>query len=92
MRGLVRQVEQLAVKSSAERVAGFLCKLTSNADGPVTIQLPLDKALIAGRLGMQPETFSRSLAKLRRLGIVTNGGVVQVPDVAALRNFGQGTR
>lgn len=87
-RRLVRQIEQLAVESSTERVAGFLCKLASADDGPTIIQLPLDKALIAGRLGMQPETFSRSLAKLRQFGVESNGGMIQVPDIAALRQFG----
>lgn len=92
MRSLVRQIEQLSVKSSTERVAGFLCKLASADDGPVVVQLPLDKALIAGRLGMQPETFSRSLAKLRRYGVESNGGMVDIPDVAALKGFGDGRR
>ena len=66
---LVNQVEQLTLKSSTERVAEFLVKLCPKETGAVVVRLPLDKALIAGRLGMQPETLSRSLAKLRRLGV-----------------------
>lgn len=92
LRQLVQQVEQLAVKSSAERVAGFLAKLVPETSGAVVIRLPLDKGLIAGRLGMQPETFSRSLAKLRQIGIHTKGDQVAVPDVALLRRFSRGRR
>jgi len=58
----------------------------------VVVRLPLDKALIAGRLGMQPETLSRSLAKLRRLGIESKGAEVSIPDVLALKRLSNGNR
>lgn len=90
LRSLVRQVEQLTLRSSTERVAGFLIHLCPEESGPTVIRLPLDKALIAGRLGMQPETFSRSLAKLRPLGVRSTGGVVSIADVSALRQASQG--
>jgi len=91
LRRLVNQVERLTLKSSTERVVDFLLRLSPVPAGPATIRLPLDKALIAGRLGMQPETFSRSLAKLRRFGVVCKGSEVTIPDVLALRRFSEGT-
>lgn len=90
LRSLVNQVERLTMKSSTERVAEFLLRLTPVFAGSTTIQLPLDKALIAGRLGMQPETFSRSLAKLRRVGVISRGAEVTIPDVTALRRLSDG--
>ena len=87
LRQLVQQIELLTNKSSTERVAAFLLKLCAQDSGPATILLPLDKALIAGRLGMQPETLSRSFAKLRTLGVITRGGEISIPDVAALRHL-----
>lgn len=87
---LVRQVEQLMLKSSTERVADFLVKLCPDDGQEVTINLPLEKALIAGRLGMQPETLSRSLTKLRRLGVKSNGREVFIPDVNALKQLSNG--
>jgi CRP-like cAMP-binding protein len=90
LRRLVSQVERLTHRSSAERVAEFLLRLSPVFAGAAAIQLPLDKALIAGRLGMQPETFSRSLAKLRRIGVVCKGAEVSVPDMAVLRRFAEG--
>ena len=92
LRSLVNQVERLTMKSSTERVAEFLLRLSPVFAGPATIQLPLDKALIAGRLGMQPETFSRSLAKLRRVGVVSRGSQVTIPDVMALRRLSEGAQ
>lgn len=87
---LVRQVEQLMLKSSTERVADFLLKLCPDDVRAATIDLPLEKALIAGRLGMQPETLSRSLTKLRRLGVKSNGREVIIPDVNALKQLSNG--
>lgn len=89
MRRMVRQVEQLTLKSSIQRVAGFLLRLCPEDRGPAVIQLPLDKALIAGRLGMQPETLSRSLAKLRQVGVVSKGAQVSIADVGALRELSE---
>lgn len=90
LRRLVRQIEQLTVRSSVERLADFLLKLTPGDGDSAIVELPWDKALIAARLGMQPETLSRSLAKLRRLGVETKGSRVTIRDLAALRRFGGG--
>lgn len=90
MRWLVQQVERLTLKSSTERVAEFLVRLCPEESGKAVVHLPMDKALIAGRLGMQPETLSRSLAKLRPLGVTSHGPEVRIADVAALRDMGDG--
>ena len=90
LRRLVRQVEQLTVRSSTERLVDFLLKLTPGEADSAIVELPWDKALIAARLGMQPETLSRSLAKLRRLGVETKGGRVSIRDLPALRQFADG--
>jgi CRP/FNR family transcriptional regulator, dissimilatory nitrate respiration regulator len=78
---LVLQAERLTSRSSVERVADFLLHLCPPGADRAEIELPLDKSLIAARLGMQPETFSRSVARLRGDG----GGRVVVGDVRRLR-------
>lgn len=90
LRTLVRQIEQLAAKSSTQRVAGFLLRLCPPDSEQAMVSLPLEKALIAGRLGMQPETFSRSLKKLQSLGVRNSRSDVQIEDVAALRDYSEG--
>lgn len=87
LRRLVDQVEQLTVRSSTERVAGFLVHLTHRTSGAAVVRLPMEKALIAGRLGMQPETLSRCLARLRALGVDASGEDVRINDVAQLRRL-----
>lgn len=87
---LVMQVERLTLRSSTERLAEYLVRLCPRQSGAVVVDLPMGKALIAGRLGMQPETLSRSLAKLRSLGVVSNGTQVSIADVAALKDLSGG--
>ena len=87
LRQLVNQVEDLSLKSSVERVAGYLATLCLDQQGSTTVRLPLDKAVIAKHLGMQPETLSRSLARLRGMGIVADGSTVRISDVAELRRL-----
>jgi len=89
LRGLVRQIEQLTTRSTTERVAAFLVRLADGADGEAVISLPHDKSLIAGRLGMQPESFSRALSKLRRYGVATSGRNVTVNDIALLQSISE---
>lgn len=87
MRFLVRQIEQLSVSSSTERLARFLVMLCPEGAGEAVVRFPVEKSLIAGRLGMQPETLSRGLAKLRKIGVDTKGSMVTISDVQALREF-----
>lgn len=92
LHGLVRQVEALSGKSTTQRLAAFLVSLSSAQEGPTTVELPLDKSLIAARLGMQPETLSRSLAKLRRVGVDAATSEVRIADIRLLRDVSEGLR
>jgi CRP-like cAMP-binding protein len=82
---MVSRVEQLTAQSGMQRVADFLVSLTPCAKGPCRIELPYDKSLIAGRLGLKPESLSRVFAKLRTVGVDVRASDVLVDDVATLR-------
>lgn len=84
---LVQQIEQLKAHTGAQRVAEFLLSLCGEAGGPCRIDLPYDKTLIAGRLGMQPESLSRAFAKLRTHGVVIDQSVATVTNPGQLRQF-----
>lgn len=89
---LVQQIEQLKAKSGFQRVAGFLASLSSVEEGASTIVLPYDKNLIAGRLGLTPESLSRAFTKLRPLGVTVSASTVHVSEVARLRQYASGNR
>ena len=85
----VHHIEQLQVLSTAQRVGDFLLRFCPPGPGNAVFELPFDKSLIARRLGMKPETFSRALAKLRAVGIETHGATVSVEDLERLRAYCQ---
>jgi CRP/FNR family transcriptional regulator, dissimilatory nitrate respiration regulator len=92
LHGLVHQIEQLKGQSGAQRLAEFLVSLTPVQTGPCTLTLPYDKSLVAARLGMQPESLSRALARLRGLGVSVPQNQVVIEDVAVLRAFSEEDR
>jgi CRP-like cAMP-binding protein len=84
---LVEQIEQIKLLSGPQRIADFLMRLCVKTEGPEKVELPYEKALIASRLGMKPESLSRSLAKLRPLGVTVEREFVSIANVATLREF-----
>jgi CRP-like cAMP-binding protein len=86
---LVQQIEQLKSHTGVQRVAEFLASLCPVEEGPCRINLPYDKALIAGRLGMQPESLSRSFARLKPFGVAIDQNTAEIADVAKLRSYAE---
>lgn len=90
MHHLVGEIESLKTQSASQRVCQFLLKLCSVDEGATVIALPYDKSIISGRLGIQPESLSRILAKLRKLGVKSERGRVIINDISLLRQFCEG--
>lgn len=86
---LVSQIEQLKSRTGAQRLAEFLLELCPVEDGACTVKLPYDKALIAGRLGMKPESLSRAFGRLRKVGVAINHSSAAISDVERLRRFAE---
>lgn len=84
---LVRQIEQLKAHTGVERVAEFLLSLCRSEEGGCCLELPYDKMLIAGRLGMKPESLSRAFARLRDIGVRIDQNMAKIGDVARLRRY-----
>lgn len=87
LKALVEQIEQIKLLTAPQRVADFLVRQAPVNDGGCTVELPYEKALIASRLGMKPESLSRALAKLRPLGVSVDREQVSIVDVALLAKF-----
>jgi CRP-like cAMP-binding protein len=84
---LMQQVEQLKAQSGVQRVAEFLVSRATVDSGSCTITLPYDKVLIAARLGLKPESLSRTFAKLKSVGVAVHAAHVAVTDVGKLRRL-----
>ncbi|EEW26918.1 Crp/Fnr family transcriptional regulator [Rhodobacter ferrooxidans] len=89
LNSLVAQLEALKAQTGAQRIAEFLLELAPCSSGACEVTLPYDKVLIAGRLGMKPESLSRAFAKLRDQGVTVRQSVASIADVAVLRHFAE---
>ena len=89
---LVRDVEAYSLRSGLERVIGYLLRDDAFADGSTrstSVTLPANKMIVASRLNLTPEYFSRILHELSDAGlIVMEGRSVTVPDIERLRTYG----
>lgn len=87
-RYLIQQIEQLAVREAPQRLGAFLLRLCpAGQNKNIEINLPYDKSLIARRLNIQPETFSRALKKLEPHGVTSHGKDIFIRDAAELESF-----
>jgi CRP-like cAMP-binding protein len=91
LHGLVRDVEAYTLRSGQERVIGYLLGDVPDgaAEGAAEVHLTPGKSVIASRLNMTPEHFSRILHDLAAAGLIeVNGRAVRIPDLARLRGGG----
>jgi CRP-like cAMP-binding protein len=89
LHGLVRDVEAYTLRSSHERVIGYLLAEADGAGGATEVHLSAGKSVIASRLNMTPEHFSRILHELGHAGVIEiEGRTVRIPDLEKLRQGG----
>lgn len=87
---LIHQIEQSRLKSAGDRVGWFLLSQYldhSNESDDGLIELPFDKSVIASYLDMRPETFSRTLKKLKDQGFELRNDQIIMPDPRSLCKF-----
>lgn len=92
LRLFVRQIEALKAQTGAQRIAEFLLELAHCETGSCTVELPYDKALIAARLGMKPESLSRAFNRLKDHGVEVKQRQAEIASVEALRDFAERER
>lgn len=82
LRRLIRDVEAYSLRSSIQRVVGFLL---AEAAGERAVTLPTRKHVLASRLNIAPETLSRVLRDLSTDGLISvQGRKITLHDVARL--------
>ena len=84
------ELEHRTLQNAPQRIGCFLLTLLPKPESKEAqdIQLPYDKTLVSSRLGMQPETFSRALSKLKKeVNLEVKGGTITVTNVEKLTLF-----
>lgn len=87
MHGLICDVEAYSLRSGTQRVIGYL--LEGNArEGGDQCNLQVSKTVIASRLNLTPEHFSRILHDLSENGMISvSGRNVRILDIERLRTY-----
>jgi CRP/FNR family transcriptional activator FtrB len=82
---LIRQIKDLKLRTAPQRLAAYLLDLSGGRGG--NVELPEERRLMAGRLGMTPESLSRAFAQLAAEGVSGRGRSVAIADSALLRKY-----
>jgi len=86
LRTLVNEIDTLTLHSGTRRVATYLVhELPENKE---YFELDTPKNVIAARLSIKPETFSRIIKNLNSQGILTiNGNCVTIHNITELKKY-----
>jgi CRP-like cAMP-binding protein len=91
LHSLVSDVEAYSMCSGAQRVIGYLLRddTPDAAHGPsFEVRLPTSKNIIASRLNLTPQHFSRILHELTEAALIqVEGRTIRILDVDRLRAF-----
>lgn len=87
---LLLDVEASSLLSGSERVVEFLVRELGDdpEHGPAVVELSMAKSIIASRLSLTQEHFSRLLRQLSETGMIAvEGRHIHIPDVQRLRQY-----
>lgn len=91
LHALLADVEAYSLRSGTQRVIGYLMREDDQGEArsaPFHVTLPITKHVLASRLNLTPQHFSRILAELTEAGLITvDGRVIRVLDPARLRAY-----
>ena len=87
LHGLISDVESYSLRSGSQRVVGYLLKGEPLGDG-AEVLLTVSKRLVASRLNLTPEYFSRVLHDMAELGMIAvQGRSIRILDIERLRAY-----
>ena len=89
---LLSDLESYTLQSATQRAIGYLLNLSNDpVEGDAQVELPAKKSIIASRLNLTQEHFSRVLHQLMKAGLIEiSGREIRIPDVGRLRIHGAG--
>jgi CRP/FNR family transcriptional activator FtrB len=77
----------LKCRSPSQRLAAFLLRLYDASEQKGVPEIPFSKRQLASRIGMQPETLSRTLQTLAANGLYLRGRQIIITNRAAAEDF-----
>lgn len=86
-RVLISQIKEIKTHSALERVANFIIAQTKKTKGAVSFALPGMKKEVATRLGITPETLSRTLRSLKKYGVDAEGDTLHISAIERIASL-----
>lgn len=85
---IIHSVEVLSQQKAIGRFVVYLLQISTNATDAKSFMLPTRKSNIASILNITPETLSRSISSLQKVGLIkVKGRHISILDTVKLRNF-----
>lgn len=86
---LIQENEHLIIQTADQRIGYFLLKICNSKNKKnVQLRLPYEKNILASRLGMKAETFSRALLKLsKRCHIQLKGNLLFISNIEEIKLY-----
>jgi CRP/FNR family transcriptional activator FtrB len=88
---LMQELTSIRTKTALQRLVAWIIAMRGKTKTSSVLELPYDKSLLAARLGMAPETLSRNLAQLAKLGVAIRGRRLQIKNFERLRQIAKST-
>jgi CRP-like cAMP-binding protein len=86
LRGLISEIDKLTLHNGTCRVASYL--IQEITDGKTEIELDIAKNIIAARLSIKPETFSRIIKSLKDQNILSiQGNCITIHNMDTLKEM-----
>ena len=88
----LNEIDALTLQNATLRFINFLLHQTPRPSNSIPeIELPAAKNVIASRLSIQPESFSRILRNLQRSGLISvNGNIITIMNIEGLHEMSAG--
>lgn len=88
LHGLLQDVASYSLQGAVARVVSYLLQALGEGEHAGAVTLPVNKQVMASRLNLTPETFSRVLQKLsEQAQIVVEGREIHIPDADKLQQL-----
>ncbi len=71
LKGLLTEISELTIFNAKHRLISYLLGHINDLKEQPTVKLTATKSMVASRLSITPETFSRILSKLKKEGLIS---------------------
>ena len=84
---ILSELKNARTRTAFERLVVWTLAMHDQSQAGVAPEMPYDKSVLAARLGMAPETLSRNLARMAKLGVTIRGRSLSIKNADNLRKL-----